>query len=81
MAKLKGKLIDSSDFQTEVATANGVATSLSLSFTPIGSGAVYVFVNGLCQTLTNDYTISGTNVNFTFTPAAASELMVKYIKR
>ena len=81
MARLKGKLIDDTDFVTEVATADGIATSLSLSNTPIGAGPLHAFANGLALTLTSDFTVSGSNVNFTFTPAVATELVIKYIKR
>jgi hypothetical protein len=81
MSIVRGKQISSADFVTEVATADGIATSLALGNTPIGSGAVFVFVNGLAQTLTNDFTVSGSTISFTFTPAAASELMVKYIRK
>jgi len=40
---------------------------------------VLVFVNGICLTPTDDYTISGTTLTFVSAPAASAEIVLRYI--
>ena len=40
---------------------------------------VLVFVNGICLTPTDDYTISGTTLTFVAAPAASAEIVLRYL--
>ena len=40
---------------------------------------VLVFYNGMCMVPTIDYTISGTTLTTTFTPAATSDVVIRYM--
>ncbi len=40
---------------------------------------VLVFVNGICLTPTDDYTISGTTLTFVAAPAASAEIVIRYL--
>ena len=40
---------------------------------------ILVFVNGVCLTPTNDYTISGTTLTFATAPAASAEITFRYL--
>ena len=40
---------------------------------------VLVFVNGICLTPTDDYTISGTTLTFTTAPTSGAEITVRYL--
>lgn len=79
--RLKAKFIDSNDFVTESAVADGIADTLTLTETPIGTNALWVYRNGIALTITQDYTLTGLDIEFVSIPAVASELMVKYLKR
>ena len=41
--------------------------------------SVLVFVNGICLTPTDDYTISGTTLTFVAAPAASAEIVLRYL--
>ena len=59
-------------------TGDGSTTAYTVS-----SGAdvenVLVFVNGVYQRPTTDYTVSGTTLTFTFTPLNNSNIVVRYL--
>ena len=40
---------------------------------------ILVFVNGICLTPTDDYTISGTVLTFVAAPAASAEIVIRYL--
>ena len=40
---------------------------------------ILVFVNGICLTPTDDYTISGTTLTFTAAPASSAEIVFRYL--
>lgn len=59
-------------------TGDGSTTTIT-----INSGRavdnVLVFVNGICLTPTDDYTISGTTLTFTTAPTSGAEITVRYL--
>ena len=40
---------------------------------------ILVFVNGICLTPTDDYTISGTTLTFTTAPSYSAEIVFRYL--
>ena len=81
MALLQGTWIGDI-FEREVpsGTVNGVNTSFTLSSLPHSAKAVDVYINGLLQRLTTDYTISGSIVSFVIAPSSGQVVYVSYIK-
>ena len=63
--------------QTETFSGNGVTTSFNLTSTPGNYLAVYL--GGLRQTLTDDYTVSGTQITFLSAPLSGQKIVVDYI--
>ncbi len=61
----------------DTATGNGSTTVFTLSSAPVCNLAV-VTVNGLVQTKTTDYSISGTTLTFVSAPANSSAIQVYY---
>ena len=66
-------------FTTDTFTANGSTAAFTLSETPPNANSVLVFVDGILQKLTTNYTISGNTLTFTSNPASASEIEVKHM--
>ena len=62
------------------ATATGDGSTTAITIT---SGRtvddILVFVNGICLTPTDDYTISGTTLTFTTAPANSAEIVFRYL--
>ena len=42
---------------------------------------ILVFVNGICLTPTDDYTISGTTLTFVTAPAASAEITIRFLPK
>jgi hypothetical protein len=65
-------------YSTGTATGNGTTTQFT-----IAAGRtvhdILVFVNGLCFTPTDDYTISGTTLTFTEAPSNLAEITFRYL--
>lgn len=80
MAKVQGKFIDPTIFRKNSATGDGATTAFVLADTPIGSGALWVFVNGIEQQLTTDYSLAGDTVTFVTAPATAQSIDFSYIR-
>lgn len=80
MSKLLGKHIDPDIFRRNTSSGNGSTTAFVLADTPIGSGALWVYVNGLEQQLTTDYSLSGDTVTFVTAPANAQSIDFNYIR-
>ena len=57
-------------------TGDGSTTSFTLSDPPVVSTGVIVFVDGIQQKLTSNYTVSGTNIVFVAAPDASAEIDV-----
>lgn len=65
--------------ETPAGSINGTNTSFTLSFTPI-SGTEEVYLNGLAQYQTEDYTIFGATITYLVAPVAGDILRVNYRK-
>ena len=67
--------------ETPSGTVNGSNTAFTISQTPVEGEAVMVFLNGLLQKRTTDWTLSGTTITFTVAPATSSTLDVFFIMK
>ena len=64
------------------ATATGDGSTTAITIT---SGRtvddILVFVNGICLTPTDDYTVSGTTLTFVTAPAASAEITIRVLQK
>lgn len=58
-------------------TVNGTNTDFTIANTPV-TGTLRVYVNGVRQKVTDDYTLSGTTITFVSAPLTDSKLLVDY---
>lgn len=66
--------------ETPTGSVNGSNTAFTLSQTPFDSNdAVQVFLDGIKQDRTTDWTISGSTVTFVTAPAIGQTVRVNYI--
>lgn len=65
--------------ETPSGTINGSNTAFTLANTPV-AGTEHVYLNGILQTSTTDYTISGSTITYVAAPVAGDILRVSYIK-
>ena len=65
--------------ETPVGSIDGTNTAFTLANTPIAS-TVQVFLNGVLQELTDDYTLSSTTVTFGSAPFSGDKVKVIYFK-
>lgn len=61
-------------------TINGSNTAFTLANTPNVSATVQVFVNGVLQEVTAEYTISGATITMVSAPVAGQKIYVVYSK-
>ncbi len=66
--------------ETPSGTINGSNTVFTLSQTPLEDAAVDVYLDGLKQIPTTDYSISGTTITFVTAPSIGQILRVEYIR-
>ena len=71
-AGLKGFTVDNRD-------GTGGATEFTLSHTPPSASSVLVFVDGIAQKLTTNYTISGNKITFTTAPDNNAEIEIRHM--
>lgn len=79
---LSSTALTSSNFvfnETPSGTINGSNTTFTIANTPT-AGTVHVFLNGLLQRPTTDYTISGTTITMINIPGTGDYLLVDYLK-
>jgi len=81
MSKVLGKYLLETEFKTNTATGNGSTTAFNLTNTPIGIHALWVYLNGLFQTPTTDFSLSGATVTFSTAPANTKSIVFRYIKK
>lgn len=79
MALVDGKWI-ASIFSYASDSGDGSTTAFVLPSTPHSNNAVIVFLNGLAQTPTVDYNISGDTVTFTTAPSLGQEILFWFVK-
>jgi len=63
--------------QTETFSGNGVTSAFNLTSTPGNFLAVYL--GGLRQTVTDDYTVTGTQITFLSAPKSGQKIVADYI--
>ena len=63
--------------ETPVGAVNGVNTVFTIAYAPI-DGSVQVYVNGLLQSVTVDYTISSQTITFLVAPETGDIILVSY---
>lgn len=64
---------------TDQYTANGGAASFALSDTPADANSLIVTVNGVSQAAPANYTVSGSTLTFTSTPANGSKIVIRNV--
>lgn len=74
-----GGLTASSFVFNEVPSPTAIVNNFTIAFTPVAN-TVQVFINGLLQKPTTDYTVSGTTITFINFPLLTDEIMCHYIK-
>lgn len=81
MATLTGKYIDNV-FESDSGSGNGATVAFVLSNTPHSQTNVKVFVNGIRQQLTTDYsvTLATKTITFVTAPANGQSIDIDYIK-
>ena len=65
-------------FTNDVFTGNNSATAFTLSETPPNANSVLVFVDGILQKSSTNYSISGTTLTFTSAPDTGAEIEAKH---
>lgn len=78
--RLEGKWL-ADIWQHSTATGNGSTTVYALPSTPAYADSVEVYLNGIRQRKTTDYSVSGSNVTFVTAPAAAENIYFVYVKK
>lgn len=75
------KVADLVTRETPTGVINGVNVTFTLASTP-KAGTEHVYYNGLLQDegASNDYTISGATITFTFAPTVPDKIRVSYVK-
>ena len=59
-------------------TANGSSTTFTMNQVVLDPNNIIVTINGIMQTPTTDYTVSGSNLTFSFTPTINSAIEIRY---
>lgn len=62
----------------QVWKGNAARTAFNLAYTPETSGTAVIFVNGVQQTVTTDYTITGKTLTFVSPPASGAYIHALY---
>ena len=62
-------------------TINGSNTAFNLSQVPDEVDSILVFLNGLLQQQTTDYTVSGQTITFVTAPANGQDLVCYYVSK
>ena len=66
-------------FTTDVSDSDGSTTAFTLSETPAVANSVMVFIDGILQKNTTNYSVSGNTLTFTSAPDASAEIEVKHM--
>lgn len=70
---------DLKTFTTDTFTGDNSDTAFTLSESPANSNGIMVFVDGILQKATTNYSVSGTTLTFTAAPATNAEIEVKHL--
>lgn len=75
-----GNEIRSAPFTVDTFSGNGLDTSFALSRAPASTSSVAVFINGLYQRPSANYTLDGVTINFaTFPVSGTNNVLVLHI--
>ena len=66
-------------FTTDAFAGDGSTTAFTLSETPTYANSVMVFVDGILQKETTNYSVSGATLTFTSAPDASAEIETKHM--
>ena len=66
-------------FTTDTFSGDGSTTAFTLSETPTYANSVMVFVDGILQKETTNYSVSGATLTFTSAPDASAEIEAKHM--
>jgi len=66
-------------FTNDTYTGDGSTVAFTLSETPPNANSIMVFVDGILQKSSTNYSISGTTLTFTSAPDASSEIEAKHL--
>jgi hypothetical protein len=77
----QAEIVGNSNYFASILSVFSGSATYPIGNTPVAN-TLMVFVNGLLQNsgAANDYTVSGTNVIFTFTPLATDVVLMTYFK-
>lgn len=81
MSQIDGRFLkDFWEMEVPSGTINGSNTAFSLSQAPMEARAVAVLIDGLFQTYTTDYSVSGTTITMVTAPALGQSIQAWYIR-
>jgi len=82
MARIDGKLLQGEDFFTDVpsGTIDGSNVTFTLSQVPSDSSGVKVYLNGLIQIPTTNFSITGQTITMVVAPATGQTMLTTYLK-
>lgn len=66
--------------ETPSGAINGSNTVFTLAQSPLENEAVDVYLDGIKQIVTTDYSVSGSTITFVVAPASGQSLRVDYIR-
>ena len=66
--------------ETPAGLVNGVNTTYTLTYPPFDGVEIEVFLNGLVQSYTVDYTVAGSTITMTAAPVVGQQIRVKYAR-
>ena len=74
-----GNQPQSTNFVTDIFTGNAVTTAFTLSRTPASVVSIIIFIDGVKQSSSGVYTLSGTTLNFSAAPPSSSVIEVIHL--
>lgn len=76
---IKGRFIgDITNKEVPSGTVNGSNDTFTLTYDPVSSDSLNLFLDGLILELTTDYTISGSTITMVTPPAVGQKLYASY---
>lgn len=79
MSIVAGKNIgDITHKQVPSGTVNGSNTAFTISFAPVSSDSLELYLDGLMLELTTDYSVSGTSITMVTAPAVGQTLYASF---
>ena len=74
-----GNQPQSTNFVTDIFTGNAVTTAFTLSRTPASVTSIIIFIDGVKQSSSGIYTLSGNTLNFSAAPPSSSVIEVIHL--